>query len=722
MEFGDLRGILQYVPQFRDKLFVINVDGSVVGSDNFSNVVLDLAVLYSLGVRFIIVHGADQQIKDLYAEKYGDELLVHSDEPTDPDLLEISIDAVSRVTNLIMKELTAVGLKVASADVIIARSCGVISGVDCLLDGVVEKVDKDSLSAFLESGMVPILTPICFNESGAGLVMDVDSLVFKVGECLGANKIIMPPLDVFQTVPTFAYLLPILLLFGFGTVLGLIASVVYSFPPMVRNTILGLERVSDEIIESGIMAGATPRQLFWQVRVPASRRQLMLGVNQTTMASFSMVIIASIIGGTADIGWTVLYYIRKAEVGESLLVGIVIALMAIIIDRITASFASRQDQVKPKTVNFLIKGQYGFIILFCALVLWIAATYFNFLDATNVKYGAGVVNYIDKSFEDFVKEYRSAIKVLKTYALFYIMLPVKIGLQEAVSPYTWGFSLTSIHLFLYFGSMIGISILLLVLGNKKLSISLILFMIFFYFGLTKMPWIGLILIYSLGCWQVGGIKLGLGAALGLCFIVVCGVWSEAMISAYLCGIAVIISFLVGSVLGVWAAHNNIISSVIRPINDTLQTMPLFVILIPFVMLFKIGDFTALLAIIAYAIVPAIRYAEHGIRNLPETVIESARMMGATKRQLFWQVELPLALPVIMIGLNQTIMYGIAMLVITALVGTNGLEQIVYIGLNDGNFGVGMVAGISMAIIAIITDRATKAWSVARGRQLGIKSL
>ena len=537
-----------------------------------------------------------------------------------------------------------------------------------------------------------------------------------------AKKIIMPLLDIFQTVPTFAYLLPILLLFGFGTVLGLIASVVYSFPPMVRNTILGLQRVPDEIIESGIMAGATPSQLFWQVRVPASRRQLMLGVNQTTMASFSMVIIASIIGGTADIGWTVLYYIRKAEVGESLLVGIVIALMAIIIDRITASFASRSDQVKPKTVNFLIKGQYGFIILFCALVLWIAATYFNFLDATNVKYGAGVVNYIDKSFEDFVKEYRSAIKVLKTYALFYIMLPVKIGLQEAVSPYTWGFSLTSIHLFLYFGSMIGISILLLVLGNKKLSISLILFMIFFYFGLTKMPWIGLILIYSLGCWQVGGMKLGLGAALGLCFIVVCGVWSEAMISAYLCGIAVIISFLVGSVLGVWAAHNNIISSVIRPINDTLQTMPLFVILIPFVMLFKIGDFTALLAIIAYAIVPAIRYAEHGIRNLPETVIESARMMGATKRQLFWQVELPLALPVIMIGLNQTIMYGIAMLVITALVGTNGLEQIVYIGLNDGNFGVGMVAGISMAIIAIITDRATKAWSVARGRQLGIKSL
>ncbi len=537
-----------------------------------------------------------------------------------------------------------------------------------------------------------------------------------------ANKVIMPLLDVFQTVPTFAYLLPILLLFGFGTVLGLIASVLYSFPPMVRNTILGLQRVSNDVIESGIMAGATPRQLFWQVRVRASSRQLMLGVNQTTMASFSMVIIASIIGGTADIGWTVLYYIRKAEVGESLLVGIVIALMAIIIDRITASFSTRPDRVKQTQSNFLIKNQFTFFVIGGALVMWTLATYFSFFDTTNVKYGAGVVNYIDKAFEEFVKEYRSTIKLLKTYALFYVMLPIKIGLQEAVSPYTWGFALTVIHLFFYFGSFLIVSIWLMFRGNKTIAIALLLFMIFFYIGLTKMPWLSLILIYGLGCWQMGGFKLGIGASLGLSFIVVGGVWPEAMISAYLCGIAVTISFLSGSLLGVWAAHNNLVSSIIRPINDTLQTMPLFVILIPFVMLFKIGDFTALLAIIAYAIVPAIRYAEHGLRSLPDTVVESAKMMGATKRQLLWQVEIPLALPVIMIGLNQTIMYGIAMLVITALVGTNGLEQIVYIGLNDGNFGVGMVAGISMAIIAIITDRATKAWSKNRSQQLGLPLL
>ena len=95
------------------------------------------------------------------------------------------------------------------------------------------------------------------------------------------------------------------------------------------------------------------------------------------------------------------------------------------------------------------------------------------------------------------------------------------------------------------------------------------------------------------------------------------------------------------------------------------------------------------------------------------------MIGATQRQTLWQVKIPLALPVMMLGLNQTIMYGIAMLVIAALVGTNGLEQIVYIGLSDGNFGVGIIAGTGMAIIAIITDRMTNAWSRKRQKELGI---
>ena len=534
-----------------------------------------------------------------------------------------------------------------------------------------------------------------------------------------AEKIIIPILDIFQTVPTFAYLLPILLLFGFGTVVGLIASILYSFPPMVRNTILGLKRVPDHIIESAIMSGANSKQLFWQAMLPSCKKQILLGINQSTMAALSMVIIAAIIGGTADIGWEVLYYIRKAEVGQSLVVGLVIALMAIIIDRITSGFALESD--KKKKSDFFKNSRKNYLILAIvgSIFLFIIARFFEIFDDWPYNFSAWVSGYINDLFETFVKNFRTEIKLLKTYTLFFIMLPTKIGFQEAVSPFTWGFKLEMIHKVFYFVSFLVLSLWFLKNKKNDIFIFILLLMIFLYFGLTHMPWPSLLLIYSFFAWQVGGYKLALGTFFGLGFIVVVGMWPEAMISVYLCGIAVVFCFILGTSIGIWAAHNTVVSAIVRPINDTLQTIPLFVILIPFVMLFKIGDFTALLAIIIYAIVPSIRYAEHGIRNLPSEVIDASKMMGSTTVQLLFLVKIPLALPIIMLGLNQTIMYGIAMLVIAALIGTNGLEQIVFIGLTDGNMGKGLIAGLSMAIIAMIVDRITKTISEKRSQALGL---
>lgn len=534
-----------------------------------------------------------------------------------------------------------------------------------------------------------------------------------------AERVIMPMLDIFQTVPTFAYLLPILMLFGFGTVVGLIASVLYSFPPMVRNTIVGLRAVSSEVIESGLMAGATPSQLFWQVRVPSAWRQLLLGVNQATMASLSMVIIASIIGGTADIGWEVLTAIRKAQFGESLLAGLVIALMAMVIDRITAGLANRSDAYVLKETNFVARRRYWIIALLGAVAFFGLARGIDGLNTWPSDFEWNPAGILNDALTYVVVNYRSEIESIKTFAFFFVMLPTKIGLKGTVSPFTWGFSLTMVHKIAYVVLMLGLAFYLSRRWSVNAGIFVLLFAIFYYFGLTGLPWPALLLIYSYGAYQVGGVRLGFGTLLGLGFIVITGIWSEAMLSVYVCGIAVVISFALGSAIGIWAAHNETVSAVVRPINDTLQTMPLFVILIPFVMLFKIGDFTALLAIIAYAIVPAIRYSEHGLRNVPETVVEAAQMMGSTQSQMLWQVKIPLALPIMMLGLNQTIMYGIAMLVIAALVGTNGLEQVVYIGLSDGNFGVGIIAGVAMAIIAIIIDRVTRAISAKRSLELGL---
>ena len=156
------------------------------------------------------------------------------------------------------------------------------------------------------------------------------------------DRIVQPTLDLMQTFPTFAYLIPILFLFGFGPVVGLIASAIYAAPPMVRNVILALQRVPDEIIESGRMSGATPRQLLWLVRIPSAMPTIMIGVNQTIMAALSMVIIASVIGSSADIGWEVLSMMRKALFGHSFLAGIVIALLAMIMDRVSRAYAEKR--------------------------------------------------------------------------------------------------------------------------------------------------------------------------------------------------------------------------------------------------------------------------------------------------------------------------------------------------------------------------------------------
>lgn len=399
-----------------------------------------------------------------------------------------------------------------------------------------------------------------------------------------AERVIMPMLDLFQTVPTFAYLLPILMLFGFGTVVGLIASVMYSFPPMVRNTIVGLRGVSPEVIESGLMSGATQRQLFWQVRVPSSMRQILLGVNQATMASLSMVIIASIIGGTEDIGWEVLTQIRKAQFGESLLAGLVIALMAMVIDRITAGLATRSDNYETGEKTFIQRYRLWIIAAIGSIVFGLIAQIAAPLNDWPRAWEIDPSDAMNSSLTYLIVNFRPQIEAIKTFAFFFVMLPAKIGLQQAVSPFTWGFALTTTHKIIYAAAILGMVTFLSLRGSQKAGISVLISGIVIYFGLAGMPWPALVLIGAVAGLKIGGPMLAAGTAAGLMFIVMTGTWSEAILSIYLCGIAVVLSFVAGSAIGIWAAHNETVSRVVRPFNDTLQTMPLFVLLIPFVML------------------------------------------------------------------------------------------------------------------------------------------
>ncbi len=531
-----------------------------------------------------------------------------------------------------------------------------------------------------------------------------------------ARRAIMPTLDLLQTIPAFAYLLPILILFGFGTTVGLVASILYAFSPMVRNTILGLRAVPDAITEAGLMSGATPSQLFWKVRVPAAKQQMLLGVNQTTMASLSMVIIASIIGGTEDIGWEVLSTMRKALFGESLLAGFVIALMAMILDRVTYAFANR-DSFSAPDYGPRFWGSVA-IVLGALLALSFVIPFLRTWPDALVFDPAGAMN---AALESLVINGREAIDTIKNWSFFFVMLPVKIGLTKAVSPFTWGFALTPLLTGAYALLVLAIAGYTAWRGHLTRGAVILFIGAVLYVGLTNMAWLAFAGAVVFGAYISSGWRLALGTGIALGFLIVAGIWPQTILSIYLCGIAVLYCFVVGTSLGIWAAESDTVSRILRPILDTLQTMPLFVILIPFVMVFKIGEFTALLAVIAYAIVPAIRYTEHGLRNLPKEVIEAATAIGATRMQLLFRVKLPLAMPAIMLGLNQTIIYGIGMLVIAALVGTNGLGQQIYIGLGDGDFGVGFTAGIGMAVIAMIADRITQSISRRRQAELGIET-
>lgn len=592
------------------------------------------------------------------------------------------------------------------------------SGFILIMAAVAYKARGTGLALFTTLSLVYVLLVGLWTETmnSFALVFISVPLAVLVGFALGvwgfasarAERALNPALDIAQTVPAFAYLLPILLLFGFGPVVGLVASVLFAFPPMVRNTILGLRAVPSDIIESGQMSGATRAQLFWRVRFPVALRQILIGVNQTTMASLSMVIIASMIGGTADIGWEVLSTMRKAEFGASLVAGIVIALMAMILDRVTFGLAeNRGRSMEPR--GFLQRWGFWLAVAAGAVLLAALRPVLPILGAWPESWQINLAAPLDQAIQWFILTFKLFLEAIRNGATFFVMLPLKVGLDRAVSPFTWGFALQPWHTALYAVLVLAGTLAARRHGRGALAVWIMVTGIVLYIGIADMPWPAAVTILTWFGWRMGGPALAAGTALALLFLLVTGSWDKAMLSIHLCTLAVLISFVTGTTLGVIAAQNDWFSQVMRPVNDTLQTMPPFVLLIPIVMLFKIGDFTALLAIAFYACVPAFRYAEHGLRQVSTEAIEAATSLGTTPAQLLFQVGLPLALPNIMLGLNQTIMYGIAMLTIAALVGTSDLGQEVYVGLSAGDFGQGFVAGIGMAIIAITADRFCRAW-------------
>jgi glycine betaine/proline transport system permease protein len=520
-------------------------------------------------------------------------------------------------------------------------------------------------------------------------------------------------LDLMQTVPAFAYLIPLLLLFGFGPVVGLISSAIYAIPPMVRNTSLGLELVAGDIREAGTMSGSNKRQLFWLVEIPCALPQLLVGINQTTMAAFSMVIIASIIGGFADIGWAVLDAMRKAEFGQSLLSGGVIALMAMVMDRVTHGFSLKRSE-RPLSAALLAGKRYWFLLL--AAVLLAAVLRFGlaqdsfWLQAPTAWINADSWNAVILML---VQRYGDILEAVKNGVFYALLLPLRLGFAGVATPYVWGITLTPLLQAIYWAAIAFLAWLASRPFGWRGAVFAIITGGVLYSGFASLPWLILPIIVTTLAARLAGRRLAVLVAASLGFMLVSGLWPALMQSLYLCGLAILFSVAIGGSLGIWAAHNNRVSTVLRAICDALQTMPQFVFLIPVLMFFKVGEFTALIAIMLYAVVPPIRYGEHALRTVPTGLVEAGQQMGCTGRQMLWLVKMPAALPVIMLGINQTIMAALSMLVIAAMVGTRDLGQQVYIALGKADAGLGLVSGLAIALLAIMTDRMIKAWQAQR---------
>jgi glycine betaine/proline transport system permease protein len=240
--------------------------------------------------------------------------------------------------------------------------------------------------------------------------------------------------------------------------------------------------------------------------------------------------------------------------------------------------------------------------------------------------------------------------------------------------------------------------------------------------LAPSPWVIMIILAAIaytvngggyeGIFTKKGFKKGWGMAvftiLGLFLLLWMDFWEETMETLALVISSAILALVIGIPLGIWASRSTKVDQIIRPILDFMQTMPAFVYLIPAILFFSVGNVPGVVATVVFSLPPGVRLTNLGIRGVQPDVVEAAKAFGSTKRQLLYKVQIPLAMPTILAGVNQVIMLALSMVVIASMVGAAGLGERVYSGILQAKVGLGFEAGLGIVILAIILDRTTQA--------------
>lgn len=479
-----------------------------------------------------------------------------------------------------------------------------------------------------------------------------------------AAAIISPMFDIMQATPHMAYLVPVVVLFGAGQVPAMIATVIFAMPPMARCTILGIQTVSSDVVESGRMSGCTPRQLLWKVTLPSSQRILMLGVNQVVMQTLAMVVIASMVGAQG-LGHKLLFSLQQLRLGAAVEQGLAIVLMAVVLDRLTQAYANRAPGELASRETGWRARKHLWLFMGITVAAYLLAQFIPMVEKYPRAYTFTLGRDIDFALRAFSKHAYDYINPVRDFITVYMLIPFR-------------------DFFLW------------------------------------LPWTTVVGVVGLTAYWLGGIRTTLLTTLLIgVVILITGNWQQGMLTLYLVTSAVILCVLIGVPIGIWASRSDRAARAIMATCDTLQTFPSFIYLIPVIMLLKVGDLSNVIAILAYATVPAVRYTYLGIKRIPQVTIEASIANGTTPFQRLWKVELPIALPEIMLGINQTIMMALAMTAITALIGSSDLGQEIYRALPTADSGRGIMAGLGIAVIGIVADRLIQAWAAERKKQLGI---
>jgi glycine betaine/proline transport system permease protein len=472
-------------------------------------------------------------------------------------------------------------------------------------------------------------------------------LGFTAGVFLHRHPALRPAaltlLDQAQTVPLFAYLVPLVLFLGLGTAPAVCAVVIFAMPPMVRTAVVSLDESAARFGELAAITGCTPSQRLWKVLVPTAAPLLRLGLNQVILLSFSSAILASLVGASG-LGNDVLVALQQLAIGRGLVAGLAITALAISLDKLLQGWTEGRGRLR-----FLPASLFWPSIMAVPVVLTLLEPWCPGLAHFPAMLTVHRTTPVDNAVDWLVTNLYAPIAWLQWLLATCLLFPLKAALMSV-------------------------------------------------------PWSVALVVVAYGGWRLGGYRQAIFLGAPIILMACAGIWPEAQQTIYLTTAGSVLALLVGIPVGIVAARAPRFGAIALAVVDTLQTLPPFIYLIPVVMLLGSGDLPSIIAVALFAICPAVRYTEAAIRTLPSELVEAGLQMGCTPWQLIVKIALPVSRQRMILGLSQTVLMALSMVVITALIGTTDLGQMTLTAVSEADPGAAAVAGLAIAALGTIADR------------------